>query len=219
MRQALLAGATRVGGTAALLPGLGGPSGIAAIGITVPARVLAGGETADGTSAGSGSPAGTVAGATRDGFGFSLGSAPSGSIDGTRDPATSTGATGSIRVGSGVDTDGDGIPDAWESDHGAPVAPAAPTTTGSNPDRRDTTTPSAFTADPPDRAGAGAGTPVDADPGPAGRPDAGPDRPDRDPGADREPDADRARAAGGSRARRPGPVLGPDPAGRSRAAC
>ena len=36
VRQALLAGATRVGGTAALLPGLGGPSGIAAIGITIP---------------------------------------------------------------------------------------------------------------------------------------------------------------------------------------
>ena len=79
VRQALLAGATRVGGTAALLPGLGGPSGIAAIGITVPARAIAGGETADGTSAGSGSPAGAVAGATRDGYGFSLGSAPSGS--------------------------------------------------------------------------------------------------------------------------------------------
>src|SRR5215218_10373618 len=75
VRQALLAGATRVGGTAALLPGLGGPSGIAAIGITVPAGAFAGGQTADGTSAGPGNPAGarTVAGATRDGFGFSLG--------------------------------------------------------------------------------------------------------------------------------------------------
>ncbi|HWI71092.1 MAG TPA: hypothetical protein VNT55_03985, partial [Baekduia sp.] len=36
-RNALLAGATRVGGTAALLPGLGGPTGITAIGLTVPA--------------------------------------------------------------------------------------------------------------------------------------------------------------------------------------
>src|SRR3954471_5771408 len=70
LRQALLAGATRVGGTAALLPGLGGPSGIAAIGISVPVGLVTGGETADGTSAGSGSPAGAVAGATRDGYGF-----------------------------------------------------------------------------------------------------------------------------------------------------
>ena len=126
MRQALLAGATRVGGTPALLPGLGGPSGIAAIGITVPCARWPAARRPAARAPDLAARLGAVAGATRDGFGFSLGSAPSGSIDGTRDPATSTGATGSIRVGSGVDTDGDGIPDAWESDHGAPVAPAAP---------------------------------------------------------------------------------------------
>src|ERR1700761_4065609 len=36
-RQALLAGATRAGGTAALLPGLGGQTGVTAIGTTIPA--------------------------------------------------------------------------------------------------------------------------------------------------------------------------------------
>src|SRR3954464_15059487 len=36
-RQALLAGATRVGGTAALLPALGGPTGINGIALTIPA--------------------------------------------------------------------------------------------------------------------------------------------------------------------------------------
>src|ERR1700755_1355159 len=40
-RQALLAGATRVGGTAALLPGLGGPTGINSIALTVPAGGVA----------------------------------------------------------------------------------------------------------------------------------------------------------------------------------
>ncbi len=124
-------------------------SGTSAIGITVPVRALAGGETADGTSAGSGSPAGTVAGATRDGFGFSLGSAPSGSIDGTRDPRHLDGRHRQhprrLRRGHRRRRH----PGCVGERPGAPVAPATSTTTGSTPDRRDTTTPSAFTADPP----------------------------------------------------------------------
>src|SRR4051794_3679002 len=81
-RDALLAGATRVGGTAALLPGLGGSTGIPAIGVTVPAGSLVPGATANGGGTettnvnGSSSSSSTVAG--RDGSGFSVGSSPSG---------------------------------------------------------------------------------------------------------------------------------------------
>src|SRR4051794_19891446 len=70
-RAALLAGATRTGGTAALLPGLGGQSGIAAIGTTIPASTGGslpvagggGGSATEGSGAGTGS--GSTTGATR----------------------------------------------------------------------------------------------------------------------------------------------------------
>src|SRR4051812_23561541 len=157
-REALLAGATRVGGTAALLPGLGGPTGISAIGTTIPApsQSTTTATTGAGTP-GSGSTGGsttTSTGATRvaaqDGFGFGLGPSPSSSVDGSRDPASSTGATGSTRVAAnGADTDGDGVPDTWEKNHGAPAGPDAPTSGGTgSSERRDPTTASAFTADP-----------------------------------------------------------------------
>src|SRR3954447_17341390 len=69
-RDALLSGATRVGGTAALLPGLGGPTGISAIATTTPASGTGAPTTAPagpgtGTgAAGSGSGSGAT-GATR----------------------------------------------------------------------------------------------------------------------------------------------------------
>src|SRR4051794_14175918 len=123
-RQALLAGATRVGGTAALLPGLGGASGINSIGLTLPAAGTAGtaatgGAAATGTgtpgASGTGGPtASRVAAAITDGSGFSLGSSPSSSVDGSRDPAgMSTGTTSGTRTApdGSKDVDGDGIPD------------------------------------------------------------------------------------------------------------
>jgi hypothetical protein len=159
-RQALLAGATRVGGTEALLPGLGGHTGISSIGVTIPAPIATGTGGAGGapvgattTGGGASSPSSSsVAGATQDGFGFSLGSAPSSSVDGSRSPAGPAAApTSTTRVASGaVDTDGDGIPDTWQKDHGAPATSDAPATTGTTTtDGRDPTTASAFTAVPP----------------------------------------------------------------------
>src|SRR4051794_41083708 len=116
-RQALLSGATRVGGTAALLPGLGGPAGIGGIATTIPASATTGGTgpTAGvtGSFARGGSSSGGARVAAQDGFGFSLGSTTSKTVDGNRDPASSAGSTGSssTRVVPN-DSDGDGIPDA-----------------------------------------------------------------------------------------------------------
>jgi hypothetical protein len=168
--SSLLSGATRVGGNAALLPGLGGPTGIAAIGLTVPAGATPAGTT--GTSGVSGTrgtaPASAVVGATRDGSSYALGAAPSGSVDGTRDPVSSTGETDTssssgtrVAAGAGVDTDGDGVPDAWESDHGAPITPDAPAATGNATDRRSPTSPSSFTADQPEPEATPAPAPAD----------------------------------------------------------
>ncbi|WCB92387.1 hypothetical protein DSM104299_01080 [Baekduia alba] len=177
-REALLSGATRAGGTAALLPGLGGPSGIVAIGTTIPASQTttsagngsgtAGGAGSTGTG-GSGS-AGATRVAAQDGFGFGLGPSPSSSVDGSRDPASSTGPTGSTRVASnGADTDGDGVPDTWEKDHGTPAASDAPASSGGTggSDRRDPTTASAFTADPPAAPAPAPDTSAPVDPPPA----------------------------------------------------
>ncbi|HWI71063.1 MAG TPA: hypothetical protein VNT55_03840 [Baekduia sp.] len=151
-RRALLAGAIRIGATEALLPGLGGPpTGITAIGLIVPAPTSTTTSIAgDGTVTRSGSSSNAVIGATRDGFGFSLGTTTSSSADGGREPVDTTGAAGGTRVASGaVDTDGDGVPDGMESDHGAPVTADVPAATGTSSDRRDTTSASAFTPDPP----------------------------------------------------------------------
>ena len=137
-RDALLAGATRAGGTAALLPGLGGPSGISAIGTTIPAS--------DQTLAAHGGRRPRLVGLRHGRLGQRLDHrrdarrragrlrlrrrpAPSSSVDGTRDPASSTGsAPRPARRASppGDDTDGDGIPDTWEKDHGAPSRPTTP---------------------------------------------------------------------------------------------
>jgi hypothetical protein len=166
-RQALLGGATRVGGTAALLPGLGGHSGISAIGTTIPApagtTVPAGGSGGSGSGSRGGSTTAASRVAAQDGFGFSVGPQPSSSIDGTRDPAgSSTGSTstGAPRVASGDDTDGDGIPDTWEKNHGAPSTPTDTSSYGSSTSDEDhsgQTVGSAFNADP--------GTPTTTDPG------------------------------------------------------
>src|SRR4051794_14907609 len=178
-RQALLAGATRVGGTAALLPGLGGQTGISGIGLTIPAGTAAGVGTAGvaggvgvagpagaGVSGGGTAPS-TVAraGATRDGFGFSLGSTPSGSVDGTRDPISSTGVAGGTRVAANLDTDGDGTPDTWESPTGAPAAPDVPAISGTSSERRDPAA-TAFPAAPPTTTPADPSTTTPTDPAP-----------------------------------------------------
>src|SRR3982751_5862885 len=89
----LLAGATRVGGTAALLPGLGGPSGITAVGVSVPVGSLAPSASETTSTSGSTSSSSAVV-AGRDGSGFSLGNSPSSSVDGSRDPVAGTGSTG-----------------------------------------------------------------------------------------------------------------------------
>jgi hypothetical protein len=192
-RQALLSGATRVGGTAALLPGLGGPSGVSSISLTVPAAASTatgeGGTGAVGTGKDVTTTGTALAAVTRDGSGFSLGSAPSGSVDGTREPASSPGVAGNTRVApsGSVDTDGDGIPDTWEKDHGAPVTPDAPSSTSGSSDGRDPTTASAFTADPPATpAPDPATTPVE--PPPATDPSTDPGQ--TDPPADPAPTGD-----------------------------
>jgi hypothetical protein len=143
-------------GRPVLLPGLGGgPVGIRSASTTVgaggPGATPIGAGTGTG---GSGPPASRAPGASTPGGGItlaggtaSLGSSTSSSIDGTRDPVTTDpGSPASTpRVApTGVDTDGDGVPDTWVSTKGTPSAPTgdAGTTDG-------TTTSTAFRADPP----------------------------------------------------------------------
>jgi hypothetical protein len=145
-------GAQRVGGFLAPPSGLGGPQGVTSLGLTVPARTTSAairGGSADRVIR-AGAFSSTGAGATRDGFGFSLGSTTSSSADGGRDPAGTTQGAGDIRVVSGaVDTDGDGIADAGKSDHGAPAASDLSAADRVDAKGRTTDSASAFTADPP----------------------------------------------------------------------
>ncbi|HEY4093976.1 MAG TPA: hypothetical protein VGM33_00600, partial [Baekduia sp.] len=122
-RRSLFATVLRADGTT-VVPGLGTGDGISSVGIS-----LGGGGTVPAT--GPGSPGTTVPGSTEatrggarsgvslDGSAGALG-APSSLVDGTRDPSTAPGTTGSSpRVASSAeDTDHDGVPDSWDSDHG-----------------------------------------------------------------------------------------------------
>jgi hypothetical protein len=118
-RRRMFATVVQADGTV-VVPGLGTGDGITSVGLRLNCNSgtsgVAGGSNAEVIGAGSSS------GVTLDGYAGSLGSATSSSVDGTRDPvASSTGPIGATRVASGAfDNDGDGVPDTWESDHGAP---------------------------------------------------------------------------------------------------
>ncbi|HMJ33300.1 MAG TPA: hypothetical protein VK501_05225 [Baekduia sp.] len=143
-RRSLFASVLQADGTV-VVPGLGTGDGITSVGLSINGAGTTA-SRADAVATGTTSSAGV----TLDGYAGSLGSAPSSSVDGMGDTA-SPGTTGGTRVAStAVDTDGDGVPDTWQSDHGTPAAgttdtPVTPNTTSSGRDAAG----SAFRADPP----------------------------------------------------------------------